>query len=84
MEITQKVQFSVLLNLLIFQTSSGINCTLSLLIGETYFLEPIQYILKNDVFSEVDNTERVGHRVADWDDQVKKGVEDLMVSILSQ
>ena len=25
-------------------------------------------------------TERLGHRVADWEDQVEKGVEDMMVS----
>ena len=25
-------------------------------------------------------TERLGHRIADWEDQVHKGVEDMMVS----
>ena len=24
-------------------------------------------------------TERLGHRIADWEDQIKKGVEDVMV-----
>ena len=26
-------------------------------------------------------SEHVGHRVADWEDQIKKGVEDVMVGI---
>ena len=26
------------------------------------------------------STDRVGHRIADWNDQIKKGVEDVTVS----
>ena len=26
-------------------------------------------------------SEHLGHRVADWEDQIKKGVEDVMVGI---
>ena len=38
--------------------------------------------LENPHFSETSGlTERHGHREADWEDQIKKGVEDLLVCI---